>query len=73
MYKSKSKRPVFKSTRKIFIILYTIRTFEPRISIVELICSPDYADNGFSVEMTYVITGSDEPPTNVEFFLARTR
>lgn len=54
-------------------ILYTIRTFEPRISVEELICSPNYADNGFSVEMTYVITGSDEPPTNVEFFLARTR
>ena len=54
-------------------ISYTIKKFEPRIEIERLTCIADYADNGFSVEMTYTITGSVEPPTNVEFFLARTR
>ena len=34
---------------------------------------PDYEDNGFSVELTYSIRGSDDPPVTVDFFLARTR
>ena len=54
-------------------IRYTILEFEPRINIILLICRPDYEENGFSVEMEYIITGSSQPPTNIEFFLARTR
>ena len=54
-------------------IRYTILEFEPRINIISLICTPDYEENGFGVEMEYVITGSAYPPTNIEFFLARTR
>tara|TARA_E500000331_G_scaffold299624_1_gene300100 strand:- start:994 stop:1386 length:393 start_codon:yes stop_codon:yes gene_type:complete len=55
------------------MISYTIRQFEPRIEVTRLSCKPDYEENGFSVEMTYIITGEATPPTNVEFFLARTR
>ena len=55
------------------LIKYTISKFEPRIEIDNLTCIPDYEDNGFSVGMTYTITGSVEPPANIEFFLARTR
>ena len=51
----------------------TIDRFEPRISISELKCIPNYNDNGFDVEMTYIIRGSDDPPVAVEFFLSRTR
>ena len=51
----------------------TIDRFEPRISISDLKCLPNFNDNGFDVEMTYIIRGSDEPPIAVEFFLARTR
>ena len=51
----------------------TISEFEPRINILTLKAWPNYNDNGFSVEMTYEIIGSDDPPTAVEFFLARTR
>ncbi len=54
-------------------ITYTISKFEPRIGILELICDPNLDSNGFDVEMTYEIRGSDNPPTAVEFFLARTR
>ena len=55
------------------LILYSIQQFEPRIEVTRLSCRPNFEDNGFSVEMTYIITGEAAPPTNVEFFLARTR
>ena len=51
----------------------TIDRFEPRISISEIKCVPNYNDNGFDVEMTYIIRGSDEPPVTVDIFLERTR
>jgi len=51
----------------------TIDRFEPRISISDLKCLPNYNDNGFDVEMTYIIRGSDEPPVTVDIFLERTR
>ncbi len=52
---------------------YTVTTFEPRISIINLSCSPNFDTNGFDVQMSYVITGLDTPPTTIEFFLDRTR
>ena len=55
------------------LILYSIQQFEPRIVVRTLICRPNFDDNGFDVEMTYIITGDAAPPTNIEFFLARTR
>ena len=54
-------------------INYCISNFEPRISVVSLQVFPNFNDNGFTVEMTYQIRGTDDPPIAVEFFLARTR
>lgn len=54
-------------------IRYTLARFEPRINVLSVNTIPNFDDNGFDVEMTYEIRGSDVPPTNVEFFLARTR
>ena len=54
-------------------IKYCIDEYEPRITIEELDCIPNFDDNGFDVEMSYSIRGSDNPPTTVDFFLARTR
>ena len=51
----------------------TIDTFEPRISVLNLRALPNMDDNGFDVEMTYEIRGTDDPPVAVEFFLSRTR
>ena len=51
----------------------TIDRFEPRISISDIKCIPNFNDNGFDVEMTYIIRGSDEPPITVDIFLERTR
>ena len=54
-------------------IKFTIDKFEPRISISDIKCIPNFNDNGFDVEMTYIIRGSDEPPVTVDIFLERTR
>jgi len=51
----------------------TLSQFEPRIQILSLDCWPNFQDNAFSVEMTYQIIGSDNPPIAVEFLLERTR
>ena len=51
----------------------TIDTFEPRLSVLNLRALPNMDDNGFDVEMTYEIRGTDDPPVTVDFFLARTR
>ena len=54
-------------------IEFTISKWEPRIQILNLDAIPNYNDNGFDVEMTYEIIGTDAPPIAVEFFLASTR
>ena len=50
-----------------------IEKYEPRIGIRDLSAKPNRVDNGYDVEMTYVIRGTDLPPVAVEFFLERTR
>ena len=51
----------------------TINTFEPRVAILSLSTTPNFDDNGFDVELTFDIRGTDLPPVAVEFFLVRTR
>ncbi len=47
--------------------------FEPRISITSINCDPNRSEDGFDVEMTYKIVGTDRPPVTVDLFLNRTR
>ena len=54
-------------------IAYSISKYEPRVRVLETVCNPNLDDNGFDVEMTYVIRGSDTPSVTVDFFLNRTR
>ena len=54
-------------------IRYSIDRWEPRISVSTLKAYPNFDDNGFDVEMTYSVRGTDTPPVTVDFFLARTR
>jgi len=54
-------------------IAYSISKYEPRVRVLEIVCNPNLDDNGFDVEMTYVIRGSDTPSVTVDFFLNRTR
>ena len=51
----------------------TLERFEPRISVIDIKCTPNFQDNGFDVELQYSIRGTDDPPTAIEFFLSRTR
>ena len=55
-------------------IIDTLRRYEPRINVNTVVCTPDYMNNGYSVELTYSIIGRDDgTPIAVEFFLERTR
>ena len=51
----------------------TLTEFEPRITVISIDTDPNYDQNGFEVEMTYEVVGSDDPPIAVELFLSRTR
>ena len=51
----------------------TINRYEPRISIDEILCEPDFDNNGYNVELQYTITGRDDTPVAIEFILERTR
>lgn len=51
----------------------TISRFEPRIQIVSLLSNENYDSNGYDVEMTFTIIGTQFAPVTVEFFLERTR
>ena len=51
----------------------TINRYEPRISVDEILCEPDFDNNGYNVELQYRITGREDTPVAVEFILERTR
>ena len=54
-------------------ITETIERYEPRISIDDILCQPDFDNNGYDVELQYTITGREDTPVAVEFILERTR
>ena len=47
--------------------------YEPRIRVEAVVVTPIDDDNGFEVEMSYVIVGRDDTPVSVDFFLESTR
>ena len=51
----------------------TLERFEPRISVIDIKCTPNFDDNGFDVVLQYNVRGTDDPPVAVDFFLSRTR
>ena len=51
----------------------TIDRYEPRINVTQLVCKPDFDNNGYNVEMQYTIVGREDLPVAVEFILERTR
>ena len=51
----------------------TLAKFEPRIEVIDIQTYPNYDSNSFSVDMTYEIIGSDDPPIAVQLVLNRTR
>ena len=51
----------------------TLDRFEQRIAVNDILCTPDYNNNGYSVEVFYTIVGRDDQPIGIQFFLERTR
>ena len=45
----------------------TVERYEPRVSVTQIICEPDFDDNGYNVELQYTIVVRDEKPVAVEF------
>jgi phage baseplate assembly protein W len=54
-------------------ITYTISTFEPRVDLIDVIVTPDYDNNAFSVTIQYSIIGIDVLPQQLTFALEQTR
>ena len=54
-------------------VMSTLEQYEPRISVVDIQCKPDYNNNGYNVELIFKRIGRDDTPVAVDFFLERTR
>ena len=54
-------------------ITETLNRYEPRVIITGLICFPDYDNNGYNVELQYLIRGREDRPVGIDIFLERTR
>ena len=54
-------------------ILEVLERYEPRIVINQILCTPDFLNNGYEVELQYTIIGRNDDPVAVDFFLERTR
>ena len=54
-------------------ITETLAQYEPRVSIVNLNCFPDYDNNGYDVELEYYILGREDRAVGIDIFLERTR
>ena len=54
-------------------ITETLAKFEPRVVVTNLICFPDYDNNGYTVELQYRIRGREDRPVVIDIFLERTR
>jgi len=50
-----------------------IGNYEPRVNITSIVCDPNTNYDGFDVEMTYKIVGTEQPPVTVDLFLSRTQ
>ncbi len=51
----------------------TIKFYEPRINILSISTVPNFDDNGFDIELVFEVTGREDLPTSINFFLERTR
>ncbi len=48
-------------------------TYEPRISLIDVVINPDYENNEYNVTLTYRIIGIDVPPQQLNVVLVSTR
>ena len=50
-----------------------LKNYEPRIRVSQVTVIPDDQNNGYEVDLQFVIVGRDDAPEAIEFFLERTR
>jgi len=53
-------------------IFLTLKNYEPRVEIQEVIASPNYEENRYDITISFFIRNSTEPLT-ITFFLERVR
>lgn len=53
-------------------IFLTLKNYEPRIEIQEIIASPNYDENRYDITMSFFVKNTTEPLT-ITFFLERVR
>jgi len=54
-------------------IFETLKNYEPRVSVDTVLVSPNESEQGYDVEISFIIVGRDDTPLNVDFFLESTR
>ena len=54
-------------------IEYCIKTYEPRVNLIEVQSIPNYDNNEYNVLITYEVLGADVPPQELEFVLLPAR
>jgi len=54
-------------------IEYMIKTYEPRVELLDVQSLPNYDNNQFDVVVVYKIRGSSNPPQELEFVLLPSR
>jgi phage baseplate assembly protein W len=51
----------------------TIKNYEPRVNLIDVLVNPDYDNNNFNVTVNYYIVGIDALPQQLSFALQPTR
>ena len=51
----------------------SLKNYEPRVEIIDVIVDPDYDNNQFDVTISYQIVGIYIPPSQIEFALLPSR
>ena len=54
-------------------IEYCIKTYEPRVNLIEVQSIPNYDNNEYNVLINYEVLGADVPPQELEFVLLPAR
>ena len=54
-------------------IYNVLRAYETRVDVMDLNVDTNFDDNGYDIQLEYVIRGRESVPTNVEFFLESAR
>tara|TARA_B100000282_G_scaffold288001_1_gene256168 strand:- start:410 stop:802 length:393 start_codon:yes stop_codon:yes gene_type:complete len=55
------------------VITELISNYEPRVRVQAVDFNPDFMNNGYNIELSYIIVGREDEVVGAEVFLERTR